>query len=598
MSNLRRLLVSNSKPKYTVLEYLEGTGTQYITLDYNITYNSIIDCEFSFSEIPSTAGAIFGYRENSTNPEGNVYWIGAHNSPKVIFARLGTGNDGSTNIDIVANEYHRYEIKEDHYFYYDGEKVGDNFIVSPNINLDKTGLFRLYMPPSSGSNFTPLKGKMKYFRIIENGKIVVDLIPVLNESGTACMYDRANNKFYYNQGTGEFSYKKWDKTDLSYIQLDGSSYVDTGYIPNQKTSFLIKYEINEPNTTETATSPYGTVGNITPTDLDGGILRTKNGRNTFNRVGWGTGEGSNKTIVDYNSLDTIYEDYYDTNIVYINGTNVATLPNTQDWSSPQTLIINSRHNADGTVVFSPNSATYYSASASENGVDIFKYESVLDENGFCGFYDEITNKIIYDYNKTAKGFIVDKTGESYQIGNYVESSGTQYIDTNMLINGNYTIEAEVNPLNTGGFFYWGTGGYNPISTAYNLWPVNSSGSSKWDTAYFTFYYSSLIANEFNKIIQNKDGVYINGGLVRSYVGGVNPSPYTMWLFKGNSNNVTQDSYNSGSIQIKRFKLYNENNKLVLSLLPTTRMSDNVVGMYDTISNIFFTNSGTGDFIIG
>lgn len=56
--------------------------------------------------------------------------------------------------------------------------------------------------------------------------------------------------------------------------------------------------------------------------------------------------------------------------------------------------------------------------------------------------------------------------------------------------------------------------------------------------------------------------------------------------------------NNGSIQIKRFKLYNENNKLVLNLLPATRMSDSVVGMYDTISNSFFTNSGTGDFIIG
>ena len=50
------------------------------------------------------------------------------------------------------------------------------------------------------------------------------------------------------------------------------------------------------------------------------------------------------------------------------------------------------------------------------------------------------------------------------------------------------------------------------------------------------------------------------------------------------------------------KLYNcviiANNVLIRNLVPAKRNSDNTVGMYDTVTNIFFTNAGTGTFIAG
>jgi hypothetical protein len=38
--------------------------------------------------------------------------------------------------------------------------------------------------------------------------------------------------------------------------------------------------------------------------------------------------------------------------------------------------------------------------------------------------------------------------------------------------------------------------------------------------------------------------------------------------------------------------------LVRNFIPARRNSDGVLGMYDTVSNTFFTNAGTGEFIAG
>lgn len=38
--------------------------------------------------------------------------------------------------------------------------------------------------------------------------------------------------------------------------------------------------------------------------------------------------------------------------------------------------------------------------------------------------------------------------------------------------------------------------------------------------------------------------------------------------------------------------------LILNFIPCYRKSDNEPGMYDTVNNVFYTNAGTGTFIIG
>ena len=41
-----------------------------------------------------------------------------------------------------------------------------------------------------------------------------------------------------------------------------------------------------------------------------------------------------------------------------------------------------------------------------------------------------------------------------------------------------------------------------------------------------------------------------------------------------------------------------NSILVRNMIPCYRIADNIAGMYDTVNNVFYTNQGTGTFIVG
>jgi len=93
---------------------------------------------------------------------------------------------------------------------------------------------------------------------------------------------------------------------------------------------------------------------------------------------------------------------------------------------------------------------------------------------------------------------------------------------------------------------------------------------------------------------DKDYLVVNGasqssGWYADYVGNRNA-----YLFATNRGDTT---WAGGDTKIYYFKMYNGNN-LVRDFIPAKRNSDGVLGMYDTVSNTFFTNAGSGDFIAG
>ena len=60
---------------------------------------------------------------------------------------------------------------------------------------------------SCSCSLLPMKGYIWYFKIYEGDTLVRDYIPVIDSSGRPCLYDKVEDKFYYNEGTGEFLYE-------------------------------------------------------------------------------------------------------------------------------------------------------------------------------------------------------------------------------------------------------------------------------------------------------------------------------------------------------------------------------------------------------
>lgn len=177
--------------KYTPVKYLESTGSQYIDTGYKPNQNTKIEFDGNIT-MGSAGRSIFG---------SNPYFV--------VTSRRKTRN---------------------YVFRYNDTLGETDFQVSTrcNIMLDKTGGYinnNLYQSwddvefqspynillfarnSSSGSAEEESQSRIYSCKIYESGVLVRDYIPVIDSSNRPCLYDKVEDKFYYNEGSGEFLYE-------------------------------------------------------------------------------------------------------------------------------------------------------------------------------------------------------------------------------------------------------------------------------------------------------------------------------------------------------------------------------------------------------
>jgi hypothetical protein len=120
------------------------------------------------------------------------------------------------------------------------------------------------------------------------------------------------------------------------------------------------------------------------------------------------------------------------------------------------------------------------------------------------------------------------------------------------------------------------------------------------TPYRNIYSGPLINNKY-RIVDDKTGRYIynESGLVLASNTISNTDtisiPINAYIFNMNGN--PPGNYEKLKGKVFYCKIY-ENNILVRNFIPAKRDSDNAIGMYDLVNNVFYTNSGTGTFVTG
>ena len=185
----------------------------------------------------------------------------------------------------------------------------------------------------------------------------------------------------------------------------------------------------------------------------------------------------------------------------------------------------------------------------------------------------------------------------YQQVEYIESTGTQYIDTG--INTNTTTsryETKINPsLVSGTIGIFGTrNGSSANQSSMNVFIIDGTFRLDW--------LNGAMGSSVRISSNTEYTISITRGLATinnvNYVIGENTSIDSSYTFYVGSFNNTGSVYSKGfSGKIYYSKLYN-NNILVFDGVPCYRKSDNEIGMYDLVSNTFFTNAGKGTFTAG
>ena len=186
-------------PTLAELEYLESSGKQYIDTEIVPLMDTRLYIDVDILKVNSGVNSLFGVRNYVG--ERVVFYDVYYNDEKNIGPRPyiiwgGTGCPASrftmefTGSDILLNG------------------VSVKRYTPENNALSTANKLRLFaMNYGNGTVSQYATARIYAFRLYSPSEVLLDLIPVLDETGTPCMFDKVKNNYLYNSGNVAF---KWE----------------------------------------------------------------------------------------------------------------------------------------------------------------------------------------------------------------------------------------------------------------------------------------------------------------------------------------------------------------------------------------------------
>ena len=224
---------------------------------------------------------------------------------------------------------------------------------------------------------------------------------------------------------------------------------------------------------------------------------------------------------------------------------------------------------------------YNTCLSGDDIADLCKTKAYIDDQGGinCGQFVEasdaaqVTEKHCFQASE-----IHEKSLNGYELLDYIEGNGTQYINLGIHVGNEMVVDTAV--TNPSGY----------IVTQYN-YGLRTSGST---IVHFTQNQNLKVAGVIQsgvkvKVYLTNTSLVANGIVGTSFVDNDNPS--------GNVTIFGQGSSPAGSGRIHYCRLW-KGDTLVRYLLPVKRLSDNAIGMYDAANNVLYTSATATAFTAG
>lgn len=187
---------------YTEIEYIETTGTQYIDTGMTGDLDTSYEIEASTSVTTDGFMVLFGSRLSASSRV-----ISTLVNPKTnIVNDFGDYTSTRQSYPITSNVRYRTFNSKSERSVYDYES-GDIDTVTTKYTSEfetPTNLYIGYKSSGFTESMTNFQGRIYSCKIWQNDVLMRDYIPVLDNEGVACLYERVSGEFYYNQGTGDF----------------------------------------------------------------------------------------------------------------------------------------------------------------------------------------------------------------------------------------------------------------------------------------------------------------------------------------------------------------------------------------------------------
>ena len=205
---------------------------------------------------------------------------------------------------------------------------------------------------------------------------------------------------------------------------------------------------------------------------------------------------------------------------------------------------------------------------------------------------DITTSLVYQTSEELCNTILGVESNPVRKLEYIETSGTQYLVTDITINNSMKLIFKYKPMKiAGGQSLFGTTNNNKIyiyGSGFNSHGYECGGELFGPSISIT---SSVTSEDVTLTITSNQILYKSDKLnvTKSYSSATNSGVLQIC----NNNRFNE----KGSFRLYAVEVY-ENDELTHNLLPTMNLVTNETGLYDYITEKMYTNSGSGEFIKG
>lgn len=363
------------------------------------------------------------------------------------------------------------------------------------------------------------------------------------------------------------------KTELAYLESTGTQWIDVGIIPNNLTSLELTVSGVSDGSFSSSTGTWFLGARKAYLDNAFGFYYNQSTQNFYYAFGNVMPNAFYTSASLYGNVRTIR---LDSAGLYVDNTKVVSIT-PKSFTSPVPLSLFGLNN-DGTVV-SRTSFRCHSMKVWDEDNLIRDLIPVLDLDDVACLYDKVTEKFYYNAG-TGSFKYAELIDEEYESIEYLESTGREFIDTEMNISTSTdTVECVYQSLEDVKY-KWIFGEHD---TNARFGAGTGDGSGQRNVAYGTGtakVADSYIFNNPHTLLADTTGVYIDGTKITSYKAFTSTS--TIYLFNLNLN---------GTNYCNKARIYSyrhwRDGKLVREMIPVKRLLDGEAGLYDKANKVFY-----------
>ena len=598
---------SNRIPSaYQAVEYIEATGKQYIDLD--ITPTGLYTIEGTVETTSTTTGAIYCARGkgaddsswtlfvNINNKDNNCrYDYGSSQKTLSYFKKGSKTSFKSTKGSLYVDDVLAYSV------------TSSNFVAGNRLKL-----FASYHSGFSSNIGNYFNGKIYSLNIQdENKQDIYQFTPCYEKSsGATGLYDSIGSKFYKSKTSTNFlkgsdvefnnlSRLPEEYQEVEYIQSTGEQWIDTGCkftTDNIEVDFKVSININDVHDL----TFFGS--HDTSYNYDCAIYHADT---------YGTGVfrhwiGSSKNLLPLTYADGVN----DVKLSMKNGSFTCVLNGatssaeyTDSCVTGENIYLFGLHRFD-TIIERAHGYKLYSFKLTDNEVLVRDYVPCYQKaSGVIGLYDLVTKQFFTNNGEGVflKGNAIEDglniLPSNYQQVEYIESTGTQYIDTGVCwqngtsLTYESTVQFASSETTKGSGHHRCTISCNDGKLRVALVNSNASATEKhtakvvWpsgncdSTLTYTSYVDNASIGTYS--VQHLDDY----------------RPYFLFACTGWSTESGNPPYSYEKMKIYDTKFW-RGDTIIRNFVPCYRVEDGEIGLYDLVNDTFYTNQGTGTFLKG